>query len=65
MVKLDVGSILDGNKNGNNEKPAVKIAPTIMRLVPVKLVAALCFAALIMTSKAPRIAAIGAAIVIG
>ena len=65
MVKLDVGSMLDGNKNGNNAKPAVRIAPTIIKLVPVKLAAALYLPALMMTNSAPKIAAIGAAIVIG
>ncbi len=65
MVKLDVGSILDGSKNGNSAKPEVKIAPTILKLVPVKLKPALPEPPPTIVSKPPKIAMTGAAIVIG
>jgi hypothetical protein len=41
MVKLTVGLMLDGIKNGNSAKPAVKIEPVTAKLEPVKLTPAL------------------------
>ena len=65
MVKLTVGLRLDGIKNGNNAKPAVKIAPTTARLVPKKLKPAFALPAAGITISAPKIARTGAIIVIG
>lgn len=65
IVKLTVGLRLDGIKNGNNAKPAVKIAPIIARLVPKKLKPALALPAAGITISAPKIATTGATIVIG
>ena len=65
MVKLATGLMLDGIRNGNNAKPAVRIAPIIMSEVPVKLKPALPLAAEAITIKLPKIAIIGAIMVIG
>lgn len=65
IVKLELGLILDGSKNGNSAKPAVKIAPTIIKLVPVKLKPAFAFEAAIIAMIAPNIARNGATLVIG
>ena len=65
MVKLATGLMLEGIRNGNNAKPAVKIAPMTMSDVPRKLKPALAFAAAAITIRLPRIAMIGAIMVIG
>lgn len=65
MVKLETGLILEGSRKGNKAKPAVKIAPIIARLVPVKLRPAFDFDAPTMRTKAPIIATIGASILTG
>ena len=65
IVKLETASMLDGIKNGNNAKPAVKIAPMMHSDVPRKLKPALPLPAAAITISAPRIAAIGAIMVIG
>ena len=65
IVKLELGSILDGSKNGNSAKPAVKIAPTIIKLVPVKLKPAFVFEDPKAAMMAPNIARTGATLVIG
>lgn len=65
IVKLELGLMLDGSKNGNSAKPAVKIAPTIIKLVPVKLKLAFVFDDAKTAMIAPNIARIGATLVIG
>ena len=65
IVKLTVGLVLEGMRNGNNEKPAVKIAPVTASEVPRKLKPALALPAAAITINAPKIAIIGAIIVIG
>ncbi|MNJ81072.1 hypothetical protein D3C77_797100 [compost metagenome] len=57
--------MLDGSKNGNSAKPAVKIAPTIIKLVPVKLKPAFAFEDAKIAMIAPKIARTGATLVIG
>ena len=65
IVKLIAGLRLDGIKNGNNAKPAVKIEPMTARLEPRKLKPALFLPAASTTMMPPRIPMIGAIIVIG
>ena len=65
IVKLEFGLTLDGNKNGKSANPAVKIAPTIIKLVPAKLKPALAFDAVKKAIIAPKIASTGATFVIG
>ena len=65
MVKLAIGLMLEGIRNGNKAKPAVKIAPTIMSEVPIKLKPAFPLLAEAITIKLPKIAITGAMIVIG
>lgn len=65
IVKLETGSVLDGIRNGNNAKPAVKIAPTIARVEPKNVNPALILPAEPITISEPRIAIIGAIMVIG
>ena len=65
MVKLIAGLRLDGIKNGNNAKPAVRIEPMTARLEPKKLKPALSLPAASTTMIPPRIPATGASIVIG
>ena len=57
--------MLDGIKNGNSAKPAVKIAPTTAKLEPKKLKPALFLPAANATIKPPKIPAIGAIMVVG
>ena len=65
MVKLTVGLMLDGIRNGNRAKPAVNIEPVTAKVEPVKLSPALFFAAAKIMSNAPKIAEIGASMVTG
>lgn len=65
IVKLTVGSILDGMRNGNSAKPAVKIDPVTASVEPVKLHPALFFPAANTMMMPPKIAEIGASIVSG
>ena len=65
MVKLTVGLILEGIRNGNNAKPAVKIEPVTANVEPVKLKPALSLPAAKIMMIPPKIATIGASIVIG
>ena len=65
MVRLTDGLMLDGIRNGNNAKPAVNIDPVTAKVDPVKLSPALFLPAANTISNPPKIAAIGASIVIG
>lgn len=65
IVKLATGLMLEGIRNGNNAKPAVKIAPITMNDVPRKLNPAFAFAADAITIRLPKIAITGAIMVIG
>ena len=65
MVKLTVGLMLDGIRNGNRAKPAVNIEPVTAKVEPVKLSPALFFVAAKIMSSAPNTAAIGASMVTG
>ena len=65
IVKLEVGSMLDGSKNGNNAKPAVRIAPIILKLVPIKLNPALFERPPSTVIKPPKMPITGAIMVIG
>ena len=65
IVKLEFGLTLDGNKNGKRANPAVKIAPTIIKLVPAKLKPAFALDAVKSAISAPKIARTGATLVIG
>ena len=58
MVKLTVGLMLDGIRNGNSAKPAVKIEPVTAKVEPVKLRPALFLPAAKTISNPPKIAAI-------
>ena len=65
MVKLATGLRLDGIKNGNNAKPAVKIAPITAKDEPVKLKPALFLPAARTIKIPPKMPIIGAIMVIG
>ena len=65
MVKLTVGFKLDGIKNGNKAKPAVKIAPVTAKDEPVKVMPALDLDAPNIIIYPPIVAIIGAIMVIG
>ena len=56
MVKLTVGLMLDGIKNGNSAKPAVKMEPVTAKVEPVKLTPALFLPAPKIIRIAPKIA---------
>ena len=65
MVKLATGLMLEGIRNGNRAKPAVKIAPITAKDEPKKLKPALALDAANTTMMPPKIPATGASIVIG
>ena len=65
IVRLTVGLMLEGIRNGNNANPAVKIAPITAKLEPRKLTPALFLPAANTTIKPPSRPIIGAIMVIG
>ena len=65
IVRLATGLVLEGIKNGNNAKPAVKIAPTIASEEPKKLKPAFALDEARTRITPPKTPMIGAIIVIG
>ena len=65
IVKLLIGSVLDGMMNGNIENPAVKIMPAIATLLNIKAVRSFLSHALNNAKAIPTNPAIGADIIQG